>query len=59
MENTQSTEPESFIIQNVTLSPHYVSDIRLQFDPLAVIDLTWEDGKAIRASRSILAKPSP
>lgn len=51
MEETK--EPETFIIQNVTLSPHYVSDIRLQFDPLAVIDLTWEDSKAIRASKDL------
>ena len=51
MEETK--EPETFIIQNVTLSPHYVSDIRLQFDPLAVIDLTWEDSKAVRASKDL------
>lgn len=48
-----NNEPETFIIQNVTLSPHYVSDIRLQFDPLAVIDLTWEDSKAIKASKDL------
>jgi hypothetical protein len=51
MEDTN--EPETFIIQNVTLSPHYVSDIRLQFDPLSVIDLTWEESKAIRASKDL------
>jgi hypothetical protein len=48
-----ASEPESFIVQNVTLGPHYVSDIRLQFDPLAVIDLTWEDAKVIRASKDL------
>ena len=48
-----SEEPESFIIQNVTLGPHYVSDIRLQFDALAVIDLTWEDPKVIKASKDL------
>lgn len=49
----ENNEPESFIIQNVTLSPHYVSDIRLQFDPLAVIDLTWEESKAVKASKDL------
>jgi len=43
--------PESFIVQNVTLGPHYVSDLRLQFDPLAVVDLTWEDPKIVKASK--------
>ena len=48
-----SEDPESFIVQNVTLGPHYISDIRLQFDPLAVIDLTWEDPKVIKASKDL------
>lgn len=46
-------EPESFIVQNVTMSYHWISDIRLQFDPLAVIDLTWEDPKVIKASKDL------
>jgi hypothetical protein len=46
-------QPESFIVQNVTLGPHYVSDIRIQFDALSVIDLTWEDPKVIRASKDL------
>ena len=46
-------EPESFIVQNVTMSYHWISDIRLQFDPLAVIDLTWEDPKFIKASKDL------
>ena len=45
--------PESFIIQNVTLGPHYVSDLRIQFDPLAVVDLTWEDPKIVKASKDL------
>ena len=45
--------PESFIIQNVTLGPHYVSDLRIQFDPLAVVDLTWEDHKIVKASKDL------
>lgn len=48
-----NAEPESFIIQNVTLGPHFVSDIRLNFGPLQAIDLTWEDAKVIRASKDL------
>jgi hypothetical protein len=58
----ENTEPESFIVQNVTLGPHYVSDIRLNFGPLEAIDLTWEDSKVIKASkdlRSSLRKITP
>ena len=51
MEN--NTDPESFIIQNVTLGPHFVSDIRLNFGPLQAIDLTWEDPKIIKASKDL------
>ena len=47
-------EPEqTFIIQNRTPSPHYVSDIKLSFDPLQVIDLTWEDPKLVKASKDL------
>lgn len=46
-------EPKSFIVQNVTLGPHYVSDIRLNFAPLQAIDLTWEDPKLIKASKDL------
>lgn len=53
MNEKLSDDPESFIVQNVTLGPHYISDIRLQFDPLAVIDLTWEDPKIIKASKDL------
>ena len=48
-----SQEPESFIVQNVTLGPHYVSDIRLNFGPLQAIDLTWEDPKVVKASKDL------
>jgi hypothetical protein len=41
MNESVNQEPESFIVQNVTLGPHYVSDIRLNFGPLQAIDLTW------------------
>lgn len=51
MEN--NTDPESFIIQNVTLGPHFVSDVRLNFGPLQAIDLTWEDAKVIKASKDL------
>ena len=49
----ENTEPESFVVQNVTLGPHYVSDIRLNFGPLEAIDLTWEDSKVIKASKDL------
>jgi hypothetical protein len=54
-ENTQPNEPESFIVQNVTLGPHFVSDIRLNFGPLQAIDLTWEDPKIVKASKDLRA----
>ena len=31
----------------------YISDIRLQLDPLQVEDLTWWDAKVVRASRDL------
>ena len=49
----ENLEPESFIVQNVTMGPHYVSDIRLNFGPLEAIDLTWEDPKTIKASKDL------
>ena len=53
MNESVNQEPESFIVQNVTLGPHYVSDIRLNFGPLQAIDLTWEDAKVIKASKDL------
>ena len=53
MNESVNQEPESFIVQNVTLGPHYVSDIRLNFGPLEAIDLTWEDAKVIKASKDL------
>lgn len=49
----ETLEPKSFIVQNVTLGPHYVSDIRLNFAPLQAIDLTWEDSKVVKASKDL------
>lgn len=49
----ETNEPKSFIVQNVTLGPHYVSDIRLNFAPLQAIDLTWEDAKVVKASKDL------
>lgn len=46
-------EPESFIIQNVTMNYQYISDIRLQLDPLQVEDLTWWESKVVKASRDL------
>ena len=53
MNEIVNQEPESFIVQNVTLGPHYVSDIRLNFGPLQAIDLTWEDPKVVKASKDL------
>ena len=53
MNEIVNQEPESFIVQNVTLGPHYVSDIRLNFGPLQAIDLTWEDPKIVKASKDL------
>ena len=46
-------EPESFIVQNCTLSYHFVSDISLSFAPKEVKDLTWEDPIIIKKSRNL------
>lgn len=43
----------SYIIQNITLNYHFVSDIGLQFSPREVKDLTWEDPAKIKASRNL------
>jgi hypothetical protein len=48
-----TTEPETFIVQNVTMGPHYVSDIKLNFAPLQAIDLTWEDSRIVKASKDL------
>jgi hypothetical protein len=48
-----TTEPETFIVQNVTMGPHYVSDIKLNFAPLQAIDLTWEDARIVKASKDL------
>lgn len=53
--NLSNDEPKSFIVQNVTLGPHYISDIRLNFAPLQAIDLTWEDPKIVKASKDLRA----
>lgn len=53
MNENVNPEPETFIVQNVTLGPHYVSDIRLNFGPLQAIDLTWEDPKVVKASKDL------
>lgn len=54
MSNAPETiEPESFIVQNVTLGPHYVSDIKLNFAPLQAIDLTWMDPVHVKNSKDL------
>lgn len=48
-----ATERETFIVQNITLNYHVISDIGLQFKPREVIDLTWEDEAMIKKSRNL------
>lgn len=50
---TNYQAPEDYIVQNVTLGPHFVSDIRLNIGPLEAIDLTWEDPRIVRASNNL------
>ena len=49
----ESNETESFVVQNVTLGPHYVSDIKLNFAPLQAIDLTWMDPDHVKNSKDL------
>ncbi len=49
----ENNEPESFIVQNITLGYHFVTDINLQFTPREVKDLTWEDQNIIKKSRHL------
>jgi len=51
--NNNSDQRESTIIQNITLSHHFVSDIGLQFSPREVKDLTWEDPMLIKKSKDL------
>jgi len=48
-----SAERETFIVQNITLGWHSVSDIGLTFAPTEVKDLTWEDENVIKRSRNL------
>jgi len=47
------SERESTIIQNVTNGYHFVSDIKLQWWPREMIDLTWEDPAIIKRSKDL------
>ena len=49
----QADEPTDFIIQNITLNYHFVSDILLSFAPREVKDLTWDDPTKVRQSRDL------
>ena len=53
LEENVNSEPETFIVQNRTPGPHFVSDIKLNFDPEEVIDLTWEDPRTIKSSKDL------
>ena len=43
----------SFVVQNITLNYHFVSDIGFQFAPMEVRDLTWEDPVLIKKSKNL------
>ena len=49
----ETNETDSFVVQNVTLGPHYVSDIKLIFAPLQAIDLTWMDPAHVKNSKDL------
>jgi hypothetical protein len=51
--STQSSDRDSTIIQNITLGYHFVSDIKLQWGPKEVKDLTWEDPIMIKKSKDL------
>jgi hypothetical protein len=53
MEFNNASDKDTFVIQNITLNYHVVSDIGLQFAPRQVIDLTWEDESMIKRSRNL------
>lgn len=53
MDNDITNEKPSFIVQNVTLGYHFVSDINLQFSPKEVKDLTWEEEAFIKRSKDL------
>ena len=46
-------EREEFIIQNVTLGYHYISDLKLNIEPLGVVDLTHRDPDEIKGSQNL------
>jgi hypothetical protein len=51
--STQNSDRDSTIIQNITLGYHFVSDIKLQWGPKEVKDLTWEDPIMIKKSKDL------
>jgi len=51
--NGNTPERQSFIVQNVTPSQLFISDIRLTLGPLQVIDFTWHDPAKIHGSSDL------
>jgi hypothetical protein len=51
MESEKPTE--TYIIQNVTLGPHYISDMKLGIAPLEVVDLTFRDPAEVKGSQNL------
>lgn len=53
MSKTKPSTDETFIIQNVTSSYHYISDLKLNLGPLEVMDLTHKDPHEIKGSQNL------
>lgn len=53
MSNYDNEDRPSFVVQNITLNYHFVSDIGYQFAPKEVKDLTWEDPLLIKKSKNL------
>ena len=52
LKEEKATE-EYYIIQNITLGPHFVSDLKLQFAPQEIMDLRWDDTSLIKRSKDL------
>ena len=52
---TEVVNEETTIIQNITLGPFFVSDIKMSWGPRECKDLTWEDPDIIKKSANLRA----
>lgn len=51
--SNKTKQPETFFVQNATLSYLFLSDIKLQFSRLEAKDLTWDDPNIIKKSKDL------